>query len=145
VIHSQKEQRRTLEAGMWLIGTAYNFCCWHRSLRLSGDGGAGEQRWIERTPAQAAGLTFSKVGRFMSCLSLPSLRLHPSGAGDDRDGCWRLLMLLDCSSTVEWGTTDTLQMHRNCPYLQSPGRDKVVALSYVRTGGRRGASYIRSR
>jgi transposase-like protein len=50
-------QRRTLEAGMWLIGTAYNFCCWHRSLRLSGDGGAGEQRWIERTPAQAAGLT----------------------------------------------------------------------------------------
>src|SRR5215211_9411084 len=45
------------------------------------------------------------VGRFTSCLSLPSLRLHPSGAGDDRDGCWRLLMLLDCSSTVEWGTT----------------------------------------
>jgi hypothetical protein len=60
---------RTLEAGMWLIGTAYNFCCWHRSLRLPGDGAAGEQRWIERTPAQAAGLTFSKVGRFMSCLS----------------------------------------------------------------------------
>src|SRR5215210_3945878 len=50
------------------------------------------------------------VGRFTSCLSLPSLRLHPSGAGDDRDGCWRLLMLLDCSSTVEWGTTT----YRNC-------------------------------
>ena len=50
-------QRRTLEAGMWLIGTAYNFCCWHRSLRLAGDGGAGERRWIERTPAQDAGLT----------------------------------------------------------------------------------------
>ena len=50
-------RRRTLEAGMWLIGTAYNFCCWHRSLRLPGDGGAGERRWIERTPAQAAGLT----------------------------------------------------------------------------------------
>lgn len=48
---------RTLEAGMWLIGTAYNFCCWHRSLRLPGDGGGGERRWIERTPAQAAGLT----------------------------------------------------------------------------------------
>jgi hypothetical protein len=48
---------RTLEAGMWLIGTAYNFCCWYRSLRLPGDGGAGERRWIERTPAQGAGLT----------------------------------------------------------------------------------------
>src|SRR5215204_391056 len=45
------------------------------------------------------------VGRFTSCSSWPSLRLHPSGAGDDRDGCWRLLMVLDCSSTVGWGTT----------------------------------------
>src|SRR5215204_6524651 len=48
---------RTLAAGMWLIGTAYNFCCWHRSLRLPGDGEARQRRWIERTPAQAAGLT----------------------------------------------------------------------------------------
>jgi hypothetical protein len=47
--------RVTLEAGMWLIGTAYNFCCTHRSLRVAGSG-AG-RRWIERTPAQAAGLT----------------------------------------------------------------------------------------
>jgi hypothetical protein len=46
----------TLEAGMWLIGTVYNFCCWHRSLRLLEDG-ATERRWIERTPAQAAALT----------------------------------------------------------------------------------------
>ncbi len=34
----------TLEAGMWLVGTAYNFCTPHRSLG-------------NRTPAQAAGLT----------------------------------------------------------------------------------------
>jgi transposase len=47
--------RATLEAGMWLIGTAYNFCCTHRSLRVAGSG--AERRWIERTPAQAAGLT----------------------------------------------------------------------------------------
>jgi transposase-like protein len=46
--------RVTLEAGMWLSGTAYNFCCTHRSLRVAG--GGTEQRWIERTPAQAAGL-----------------------------------------------------------------------------------------
>jgi len=37
-------QVATLEGGMWLVGTAYNFCTPHRSL------GA-------RTPAQAAGLT----------------------------------------------------------------------------------------
>ncbi len=49
-------RRSTLEAGMWLIGTVYNFCCWHRSLRLE-NSGAVQRRWIERTPAQAAGLT----------------------------------------------------------------------------------------
>jgi hypothetical protein len=41
---------------MWLVGTVYNFCRAHRSLRLVGSG-ATELRWIERTPAQAAGLT----------------------------------------------------------------------------------------
>jgi hypothetical protein len=50
-------RRSTLEAGMWLVGTVYNFCCAHRSLRLPGDGAAHKRRWIERTPAQAAGLT----------------------------------------------------------------------------------------
>ena len=49
-------QGRTLEAGMWLIGTVYNFCCEHRSLRLRCASGA-DRRWLERTPAQAAGLT----------------------------------------------------------------------------------------
>ena len=54
---SAVRRRATLEAGMWLIGTAYNFCCWHRSLRLAGSGVGAEGRWIERTRAQAAGLT----------------------------------------------------------------------------------------
>jgi hypothetical protein len=54
---SAVRQRATLEAGMWLIGTAYNFCCWHRSLRSPRSGANAEGRWIERTPAQAAGLT----------------------------------------------------------------------------------------
>jgi transposase-like protein len=55
---SAVRHRATLEAGMWLIGTAYNFCCPHRSLRLPRRRGANaEGRWIERTPAQAAGLT----------------------------------------------------------------------------------------
>jgi hypothetical protein len=53
---SAVRQRATLEAGMWLIGTAYNFCRAHRSLRLPGSDPT-ERRWVERTPAQAAGLT----------------------------------------------------------------------------------------
>jgi hypothetical protein len=52
-------QKATLEAGTWLVGTVYNFCRAHRSLRLPKDAGmvAGTHHWIERTPAQAAGLT----------------------------------------------------------------------------------------
>ena len=51
-------QRDTLDAGMWLVGTVYNFCRPHRSLRqrVAADG-APTRRWRERTPAQAAGLT----------------------------------------------------------------------------------------
>lgn len=50
-------QRATVEAGIWLVGTVYNFCRAHRSLRLVESGANPERRWIERTPAQAAGLT----------------------------------------------------------------------------------------
>jgi transposase-like protein len=51
-------QTATLEAGMWLVGTCYNFCWPHRSLRrrrTATDPPGG--RWLLRTPAQAAGLT----------------------------------------------------------------------------------------
>ncbi len=43
-----------LTSGMWLVGTAYNFCWPHASLRLPALGG---RTWQERTPAMAAGLT----------------------------------------------------------------------------------------
>jgi hypothetical protein len=46
----------TLQAGMYLVGCAYNFCWYHDSLRLPAKVGAGH-KWIERTPAMAAGLT----------------------------------------------------------------------------------------
>jgi transposase-like protein len=51
-------RRDTLEAGMWLVGTVYNFGRPHRSLRqrVAADG-APTRRWIERAPAEAAGLT----------------------------------------------------------------------------------------
>ncbi len=55
---SAVRQRGTLESGMWLVGTCYNFLWVHRSLRQERaiDEPPG-RKWIERTPAQAAGLT----------------------------------------------------------------------------------------
>src|SRR5215210_2149782 len=47
-----------LTAGMWLVGTAYNFCWPHDSLRLLAPPGA-PRKWLQRTPAMAAGLTDS--------------------------------------------------------------------------------------
>jgi transposase-like protein len=48
----------TLEAGMWLVGTVYNFCCPHRGLRPARQADpVSSLRPAERTPAQAAGLT----------------------------------------------------------------------------------------
>ncbi len=48
-------QSRTLEMGMYLVGTLYNFCWEHQSLRLPGL--IGGHKWLERTPAMAAGIT----------------------------------------------------------------------------------------
>jgi hypothetical protein len=45
-----------LMAGMWLVGGTYNFCWDHDSLRLAAPAGAAH-KWLERTPAMAAGLT----------------------------------------------------------------------------------------
>jgi hypothetical protein len=45
-----------LNAGMWLVGSCYNFCWYHDSLRERAPVGA-PLKWDERTPAMAAGLT----------------------------------------------------------------------------------------
>ena len=44
-----------LTSGMWLVGTAYNFCWPHESLRVRTIGGG--PTWQQRTPAMVAGLT----------------------------------------------------------------------------------------
>ena len=44
-----------LSAGMWLVGTAYNFCWPHDSLRQRAPDDA-LHKWHQRTPAMAAGL-----------------------------------------------------------------------------------------
>jgi transposase-like protein len=49
--------RETLEAGMWLVGTCYNFCWTHESMRRErerSDPPGG--KWVQSTPAQVAGL-----------------------------------------------------------------------------------------
>jgi transposase-like protein len=45
----------TLEAGMYLVGSVYNFCTPHQSLRVACV--EGRRRWRLRTPAMAAGIT----------------------------------------------------------------------------------------
>jgi transposase-like protein len=46
----------TLEAGMYVVGCLYNFCHPHHSLRLKLSVGRFGHRWVQRTPAIAAGL-----------------------------------------------------------------------------------------
>jgi len=48
-------QTQTLQHGMFLIGTLYNFCTMHESLRL--DCPVATDKWLNRTPAMAAGIT----------------------------------------------------------------------------------------
>jgi hypothetical protein len=50
-------QAETLVAGMYLVGCFYNFCDFHKSLRLRLPVGSFGHRWVQRTPAIAAGLT----------------------------------------------------------------------------------------
>jgi len=48
-------QSRSLQAGMCLVGTVYNFCTDHQSLRIPGI--IGGHKWLPRTPAMAAAIT----------------------------------------------------------------------------------------
>lgn len=52
---SLADQEATLVAGMYLVGTIYNLCRVHATLRVAAPD--GRHRWRERTPAMAAGLT----------------------------------------------------------------------------------------
>lgn len=48
---------QTVESGMYLLGTVYNFCTFHRSLSIPLAGEGTSKPWVKRTPAMAAGLT----------------------------------------------------------------------------------------
>lgn len=47
---------KRMQAGLYLLGCVYNFCWPHDSLRTLAPAG-NRQKWVNRTPAQAAGLT----------------------------------------------------------------------------------------
>lgn len=48
---------KTLTDLVFLQGCVYNFCCYHRSLAMPLLISSKRQRWLKRTPANAAGLT----------------------------------------------------------------------------------------
>lgn len=50
-------QMPTLHDGMYLVGTVYNFCTYHKSLRIPLYLSNCRRRWLHRTPAIAAGIT----------------------------------------------------------------------------------------
>jgi len=47
----------TLTPLVYLMGSVYNFCSEHKSLRLKLSVGERGYRWVQRTPAMAAGIT----------------------------------------------------------------------------------------
>jgi len=49
------QRLQALETGMYLIGSTYNFCCFHHELSQRAAGEA--QRLLRQTPAMASGLT----------------------------------------------------------------------------------------
>lgn len=51
------QQPQTLHAAMYVVGCFYNLCDFHHSLRLRLWVGHHRYKWVQRTPAIAAGLT----------------------------------------------------------------------------------------
>jgi transposase-like protein len=50
-------QSQALHPAMYLMGTIYNFCTYHTSLRVAIHLPGNRRRWARRTPAIAAGIT----------------------------------------------------------------------------------------
>lgn len=75
------KQPPTLEAGMYLVGSVYNFCTPHKSLRQERP--EGRRKWVERTPAMAAGITESawSVGDLLTYRVPPAPFIPPKKRG----------------------------------------------------------------
>ena len=55
--HALVRQTGTLYHAMYLVGSVYNFCTYHKSLRLPLYLPGKRRHWVQRTPALAAGIT----------------------------------------------------------------------------------------
>ncbi len=84
-------QEATLHSGMYLIGTVYNFCTEHASLRVKLWVGERGFRWVQRTPAMAAGIT---------------------------EHCWSVQELLAFHVPPPFGSRPSIQ--ENVPQLKKP-------------------------
>jgi hypothetical protein len=75
-------QQPTLQAGMYLVGTVYNFCTYHDSLRLKLWLTERIYRWVHRTPIMAVGLSDHRwsVHELMTFKSRPLPMSHQNGA-----------------------------------------------------------------
>ena len=71
-------QKTSLRAAMYLVGTVYNFCTYHKSLRVPIYLPQNRVRWIWRTPAIAAGITDHRwtVDELL-CFKVPPPRWQP--------------------------------------------------------------------
>jgi len=88
----------TLEAGIYVIGCLYNFCDPHHSLRLKLSVGRYGYRWVQRTPAIAAGLAdhiWSPTELFNFKVPLP--RWEPPRQRGRRSHCTSELIARWCS------------------------------------------------
>ena len=76
-------QQQTLRASMYLVGTIYNFCGPHHSLRLPIWLSDRRKRWVQRTPAMATGLTdhIWTVEELMTFKVAPSPYVPPKRRG----------------------------------------------------------------
>ena len=69
--YSGKKKQHTVK--MYLVGTVYNFCTYHGSLRIPVYLPRGRRRWLRRTPAIAADIT----DHLWTVEELLSLRVPP--------------------------------------------------------------------
>lgn len=69
----------TLHDGAYLVGTVYNFCTFHVSLRVGlWVGSRGRRHWVPRTPAMAAGITDHRwTMQELLCYRVPPARWTP--------------------------------------------------------------------
>lgn len=76
-------QQATLHASMYLVGTVYNFCVAHYSLRLPIWLSERRKHWVQRTPAMAIGLTdhIWTIDELMSFKVPPAPYLPPKQRG----------------------------------------------------------------